>query len=91
MHRLSVFLSGFIHFSLPVPVHGNRSLDEFWLAGGGRGTILSLDTEGSGHITDFPTDSSTAAFQVPLAELPKHRVVGKGPCHFSDNGGTLLV
>ncbi|KAK4503245.1 hypothetical protein PRZ48_006673 [Zasmidium cellare] len=67
------------------------SLDEFWIVGGGQGTIISLDTEGSGHITDFPTDLSTVGFQIPLTNIPEHEVVGKGPCHFGSDGGTQLV
>ncbi|KAJ5102616.1 hypothetical protein N7532_003145 [Penicillium argentinense] len=81
-----IFLSGLAHITLP------NSTAEAWIPGGQQGAILALDTadvSALGHITKYPSQETTTAFQIPLGEggLPGHRVLHAGPC----KGEELLV
>ena len=90
--RLVAFLSGLAHITLPVPVSNDTTLDEAWIQGGTAGMIIALDTEGSGHITTYPSDQSTVSLQIPLEsekDMPEHEIVGEGPCRFAQVGGQL--
>jgi len=82
--RLVAFLSGVAHLSLPVPVHGNNSaLDEAYVTGADGGLSVVIDTEGTGHITEYPTDEPTATLSITfesVEDLPEHTVVGSGSC-----------
>ncbi|PYH96234.1 hypothetical protein BO71DRAFT_397281 [Aspergillus ellipticus CBS 707.79] len=72
-----IFLSGVAHVTLP------HSDDEAWVVGGKNGAILALDTaevSADGHSTDYPTQESTVALEVPLAQVPGHRVLHSGAC-----------
>ncbi|KAK0261444.1 hypothetical protein B0A54_03616 [Friedmanniomyces endolithicus] len=92
--QLVVFLSGLAHITLPVPVHGNSSLDEAWVLGGADGLVIAADTLGSGHITTYPLDEPTASLQIPFAsvdEMPAHEVVGNGPCRFSSGDAQVVM
>ncbi|TKA83907.1 hypothetical protein B0A55_00191 [Friedmanniomyces simplex] len=91
--QLVVFLSGLAHITLPVPIHGNSTLDEAWVPGGTDGLIIAVDTQGSGHITTYPLDEPTASLQIPFAsadDLPAHEIVASGPCRF-DSGNAQVV
>ncbi|PWY87672.1 hypothetical protein BO70DRAFT_332787 [Aspergillus heteromorphus CBS 117.55] len=70
-----IFLSGVAHVTLP------HSDDEAWIVGGRNGAILALDTADvsvDGHITQYPTQESTVAVEVPLVQVPGHRVLHGG-------------
>jgi len=89
-----VFLSGLAHITLPVPVHGNSSLDEAWIPGGADGLIIAADTLGTGHIATYPLDEPTASLQIPFAsadEMPAHEVIGSGPCRFGSGNAQAAM
>ncbi|RAL03992.1 uncharacterized protein BO80DRAFT_400106 [Aspergillus ibericus CBS 121593] len=72
-----IFLSGVAHITLP------NSTDEAWVIGGRNGAILALDTaevSTQGHYTVYPTEESTLVWEVPLVEVPGHRVLYKRAC-----------
>ncbi|RAK82684.1 uncharacterized protein BO72DRAFT_482318 [Aspergillus fijiensis CBS 313.89] len=72
-----IFLSGVAHITLPT------SADEAWVTGGKNGAILALDTQevsAEGHTTTYPSGQMTVAVEVPLAEVPAHRVLHSGAC-----------
>lgn len=86
-------MSGLAHVTLPVPVYGNSSLDEAWIVGGADGFIIAVDTEGTGHITTYPTDQPTLSLQMPFAsmrDMPTYSVVREGPCHGGTAGDQLV-
>jgi len=84
-----VFLSGLIHITLPVPVTGNRSLDEAYLVGGANGVLFAADTMGTGHITTYPGDQPTVTLQIRFENgiIPGHEVLHEGPCHYQGDAG----
>ncbi|PLB38239.1 WD40 repeat-like protein [Aspergillus candidus] len=72
-----IFLSGLAHITLP------HSEDEAWIRGGERGTILVLDTRdvsAEGHFTEYTGDEVTVAVEVPVHDVPGHRVLHGGAC-----------
>ena len=91
--RIVVFLSGLAHITLPYPASNNASSDEAWVSGGAEGLIVAVDTEGSGHITRYPLDTTTIAIQIPFAggHPPAHQVLHEGPCHYMGNDGQNLA
>ncbi|KAL1629236.1 hypothetical protein SLS56_005459 [Neofusicoccum ribis] len=78
-----IFTSGLAHVTLP---HGD---DEAWVLGGENGLIVAVDTAGTGHRTQYPTDQTTVSFALPFldGEPPAYRVRSEGACH----GDTQLV
>ncbi|KAJ6008165.1 hypothetical protein N7540_012141 [Penicillium herquei] len=78
-----VFLSGLAHITLP------NSTDEAWIPGGRNGAILALDTadvSGWGHTTTYPSNQTTATFEIPLGDegIPGHKVLHGGACQGDD-------
>lgn len=76
-----------------MPVTGNSSLDEAWIAGGADGFLSAIDTEGSGHSTNYPTDQPTVSLQIPFASVenvPAHEIVSEGPCYLNMGDGQLV-
>lgn len=87
------FLSGLIHLTLPYPASTNSSENEVWVVGGANGLIVAVDTQGSGHISTYPSDMATIAFQIPISEglVPSYEVLNSGPCHYVDSPGQLVT
>ena len=91
--QLVVPLAGLAHVTLPIPTHEDSSMNELWVVGGGLGAILALDTEGLGHISTYPSDQPTVILQMPFGsidDIPAHKVVSTGPCHFSSAADQLV-
>ena len=44
--------------------------------------IVAVDTEGPGHVTEYPTDVETVALQIPFAggKIPQYKVLHGGVC-----------
>lgn len=78
-----VLLSGQAHVTIP-----EHSDDELWISEGKNNLMIAADTVGKGHITDYPSDSSTHALQIPFRDgrLPEHTVLRSGVCNFSIDG-----
>ena len=76
-YRLVTFLSGVIHITLPTDPTASA-----YLVGGIDGTILALDTTGSGHNTSYPSNTETRALQIPFegGSIPDHVKLHNGPC-----------
>ncbi|PVI04042.1 hypothetical protein DM02DRAFT_640256 [Periconia macrospinosa] len=70
------FLSGLAYLTLP---HNDT---EAWVVGGVGGLLFAVDTTGTGHRTQYPSDQETIAFTAPFAEgkIPDHKVLFDGPC-----------
>ena len=80
-------MSGLAHATIP------DSSDEVWIVGGPYGMVVALDLEGPGHFTTYPSDQPSVAIQIPFEsvdDIPAHRVVAPGPCHF-ETGGSQIV
>ncbi|KAF9637609.1 34-dihydroxy-2-butanone 4-phosphate synthase RibB [Lasiodiplodia theobromae] len=79
------FASGLAHVTLP------HSSDEAWVVGGGNGLIVAVDTVGSGHYTNYPTDETTIALELPFENgvPPPYEVKSQGAC--DSRGGSQLV
>ncbi|PYH45231.1 uncharacterized protein BP01DRAFT_296601 [Aspergillus saccharolyticus JOP 1030-1] len=76
-----IFLSGLAHITLPY------SDDEAWVSGGKNGAILALDTKevsAEGHATTYPSGEMTVALEVPLSQVPEHRVLHSGACRVGE-------
>lgn len=59
--------------------------EELWILEGVNNLIVAADIIGDGHITDYPSDKTTIALQIPFKEgqVPKHRVIQQGVCPLS--------
>ncbi|RJE23401.1 hypothetical protein PHISCL_04253 [Aspergillus sclerotialis] len=73
---LFVLLSGLAHVTLP---DGD---DEAWIVEGVNGLLVAADANGVGHYTDYPSDKTTIALQVPFSDgvIPEHTIVHSGAC-----------
>ncbi|KAB8238248.1 uncharacterized protein BDW43DRAFT_263333 [Aspergillus alliaceus] len=71
-----VLLSGLAHVTLP------DSDEEAWIMEGVNGLLVAADVSGFGHYTDYPSDKTTIALQVPFKDghIPDHAVVHRGAC-----------
>ncbi|EIN12099.1 hypothetical protein PUNSTDRAFT_18280, partial [Punctularia strigosozonata HHB-11173 SS5] len=71
-----IFTSGLAVVTLP------HNPGEARVAGGPNGLIVVVDTVGSGHITTYPSDSPTIAYQIPFQDgiIPAHKVLHAGAC-----------
>ena len=49
---------------------------------GVNGFLVAADVTGTGHYTDYPSDKTTIALQVPFknGRLPEHDVLHSGAC-----------
>lgn len=76
VRRFFVLLSGLAHVTLP------QGDDELWIMEGVNGLIVAADVKGDGHYTEYPSDKSSVALQIPFegGKMPKHRVVNEGVC-----------
>lgn len=76
--QLVVFFTGLAHITLP------SGEDEAWVLGGSRGSslLIAADTEGEGHVTQYPSDEVTVALQIPFedGEVPAQIVLQSGAC-----------
>ncbi|KDQ13225.1 hypothetical protein BOTBODRAFT_33831 [Botryobasidium botryosum FD-172 SS1] len=77
--RYVAFLSGLARVTLPTT---NATAD---ISGGAKGLIIATDVasvSNGGHITEYPSDESTIALQIPTLDgnVPGHTVVHGGPC-----------
>lgn len=52
---------------------------------GVNGLLVAVDVAGEGHYTDYPSDKTTIALQVPFEDgvVPSHTVVHLGACKSS--------
>lgn len=59
--------------------------DEAWVMEGVNGLLVAVDAAGEGHFTDYPSDKTTIALQVPFENgiVPSHSVVHLGACKSS--------
>lgn len=59
--------------------------DEAWVMEGVNGLLVAVDVAGEGHYTDYPSDKTTIALQVPFDNgvVPSHTVVHPGACKSS--------
>lgn len=71
--------------------------DEAWVMEGVNGLLVAADAAGEGHYTEYPSDKTTIALQVPFEDgvVPSHTVVHPGACKSSsqvtsEDGGTGL-
>ncbi|KAB8254133.1 hypothetical protein BDV32DRAFT_132913 [Aspergillus pseudonomiae] len=73
---LFVLLSGLAHITLP------NGADEAWVMEGVNGLLVAADTVGEGHYTDYPSDKTTVALQIPFENgiIPPHKIVHLGAC-----------
>ncbi|KAI0084846.1 hypothetical protein BDY19DRAFT_855424, partial [Irpex rosettiformis] len=80
--QLVSFLSGVIHITLPTDPSASA-----WIIGGIDGTILALDTTGSGHNTSYPSGQETRGLQIPFegGRVPDHVRLYNGPCKSSSS------
>ncbi|CAI6333148.1 unnamed protein product [Periconia digitata] len=71
------FLSGLAYLTLP------HNETEAWVVGGVGGLLFAVDTVGTGHRTQYPSDQETVAIALPFAEgkIPDHTVLVEGPCN----------
>ncbi|KAF7197814.1 hypothetical protein HII31_00903 [Pseudocercospora fuligena] len=78
-----VLLSGQAHVTIP-----EHSDDELWISEGKNNLMIAADTIGNGHVTEYPSDVSTHALQIPFKEgrLPEHTVLHPGVCNSSIAG-----
>ena len=76
IYRLFVLLSGLAHVTLP------DGHDEAWIMEGVNGLLLAADANGVGRYTDYPSDKTTIALQVPFRDgvIPEHTIVHSGAC-----------
>ncbi|KIP09641.1 hypothetical protein PHLGIDRAFT_11779 [Phlebiopsis gigantea 11061_1 CR5-6] len=83
--QLVVFLSGVAHVTLP---HGTG---DAFVVGGADGTIIAVDTTGTGHNTSYPSNAATRALQIPFAGgvVPPHTVLFSGACNDSSQVVTV--
>lgn len=79
MNRFFVLLSGLAHVVLP------ESDDELWIMEGVNGLMIAADIIGQGHITEYPSDKSSVALQIPFrnGKMPDHSIVHQGVCKSS--------
>ncbi|KAI0755397.1 hypothetical protein BC629DRAFT_1296874 [Irpex lacteus] len=84
--QLVTFLSGVIHITLPTDPTASA-----YLVGGIDGTILALDTTGSGHNTSYPSNTETRALQIAFegGRVPDHVKLHNGPCKTNSQVVTL--
>jgi len=75
--QLVVFLTGVSHIHLP------NGTDEAYILGGAPGSILvAVDTVGTGHYSENPSNVPVTALQVPFVHgiPPPYEVLAKGAC-----------
>ena len=75
-----MLLSGLAHVTLP------DGEDELFIVEGVNALIVAADVRGEGHFTEYPSDKTSVALQIPFKddEVPDHRVVREGVCSPSD-------
>ena len=80
-----MFLSGVAHVTLP---HGTG---DAFVVGGADGTIIAVDTTGTGHNTSYPSNSDTRALQIPFTDgvIPPHTVLFDGACNVTSQVVTV--
>lgn len=77
-----ILLSGVAHVGLP----GDPSSGGLWIREGVNPLSIATDTMGVGHYTDYPSDKSTVALQVPFKDgvVPEHTVIADAACEISE-------
>jgi len=75
---LFVLLSGMAHVILPQ----NLSDPGLWIQHDVNPLIVAADSEGFGHVTEYPGNVETVALQLPFKNgvIPEHEVLHDGPC-----------
>lgn len=76
--RLFVLLSGIAHVTLP-----SKPDDEgLWIMQSANSVIVAVDTEGPGHVTEYPADVESVALQIPFegGRIPEYEVLHEGVC-----------
>ncbi|KAH7135545.1 hypothetical protein B0J11DRAFT_576127 [Dendryphion nanum] len=75
--QLVHFLSGIAHLTLP----HDDSVDA-WILGGVGGLLFAVDTTGTGHRTQYPSDQVTVAITAPFegGKIPRYTILADGPC-----------
>ncbi|KAL2818692.1 hypothetical protein BJX63DRAFT_383783 [Aspergillus granulosus] len=73
---LFVLLSGMAHVRLP------DGTGEAWVMEGVNGLLVAVDDAGEGHYTDYPSDKTAVALQIPFENgiIPSHTVAHSGAC-----------
>lgn len=76
-----IFLSGVAHVTFP-----SSNASAFFKGGTPASILLAVDTDTTGHITNYPSGEQTIALQIPTAGgiVPNHTVLHSGACWSSE-------